>query len=166
MSLEHWANLAEIIGVVGLIASLVYVGLQIRQNRRQMQADAAGRYYEWADAVFSRVALSRDFAEIWSKAASELDSLDPVSRERVVSHEIGTLYMWAQWHSLMRDKMLPAHADQAFEWVLQRTAMRQSKREAWKISKFAFDERFRAFAGRYLDDPGSTTGGGGDQPGP
>ena len=151
MSLQEWANLAEIIGVFGLIASLIYVGLQVRQNREQMQSDAASRYYQWADAVFSRVALNRDFAEIWSKGAAELNDLDPVSRERVINHEIGTFYMWAQWYSLMQRGLLPEHAHEAFEWVLKRTSSRQSKTEAWRISRLAFDPSFREFAGRYLD---------------
>lgn len=151
MLLEELASLAEIVGVFGLIGSLVYVGLQIRQNRQQMQADAASRYYEWADAVFSRVALNRDFAEIWNKGESDFDSLDPVSRQRVINHEIGTIYMWAQWYLLMKQGLLPGHVDQAFEWALATTGGRQSKRKAWEISKSAFDESFREFAGRYLE---------------
>ena len=34
MTLENWAYLAEIIGAVAVVASLIYVGLQIRDSNR------------------------------------------------------------------------------------------------------------------------------------
>ncbi len=40
MTLESWALVAEIIGAIGVVASLVYVGIQIRDSNRVNQANA------------------------------------------------------------------------------------------------------------------------------
>lgn len=40
MTLESWAYLAEIIGAVAVVASLIYVGIQIRDSNRVNQANA------------------------------------------------------------------------------------------------------------------------------
>jgi hypothetical protein len=32
MNLEKWRDIAELVGIVGIIASLVFVGLQMRQG--------------------------------------------------------------------------------------------------------------------------------------
>lgn len=37
MTLESFAYLAEIVGVVGLIGSLLYVGKQVQLNREQLK---------------------------------------------------------------------------------------------------------------------------------
>ena len=40
MTLEQWAYLAEIIGVILVIASLIYVAQQLRQNTEMMRAES------------------------------------------------------------------------------------------------------------------------------
>lgn len=40
MTLEHWAYIAEIVGAVAVVASLIYVGVQIRDSNRVNQANA------------------------------------------------------------------------------------------------------------------------------
>lgn len=39
MTLAGFADLAEVIGALGVIAGLIFVGVQLRQNTRQMQRD-------------------------------------------------------------------------------------------------------------------------------
>ena len=38
MTLEQWAYVAQIVGVVSVVASLAYVGVQVRQNTRAQHA--------------------------------------------------------------------------------------------------------------------------------
>ena len=40
MTLEAWANVADIVGGIGVVASLIYVGIQIRDSNRVNQANA------------------------------------------------------------------------------------------------------------------------------
>lgn len=40
MTLENWAYIAEIIGAIAVVASLLYVGIQIRDSNRVNQANA------------------------------------------------------------------------------------------------------------------------------
>ena len=40
MTLESWAYIAEILGAVAVVASLIYVGIQIRDSNRVNQANA------------------------------------------------------------------------------------------------------------------------------
>ena len=47
MALESWAYLAEIIGAVAVVASLVYVGIQIRDSNRVNQANARHQISEF-----------------------------------------------------------------------------------------------------------------------
>ena len=40
MTLESWAYIAEIVGAIAVVASLLYVGIQIRDSNRVNQANA------------------------------------------------------------------------------------------------------------------------------
>jgi hypothetical protein len=40
MNLESWAYVAEIVGAIAVVASLIYVGIQIRDSNRVNQANA------------------------------------------------------------------------------------------------------------------------------
>jgi hypothetical protein len=47
MTLEQFAYIAEIIGVIFLIASLLYVGRQLHQNTEMMRAESRNSIAKW-----------------------------------------------------------------------------------------------------------------------
>ena len=66
MALEAWANIADIIGGIGVVASLIYVGVQIRDSNRVNQANARHNISEFVLQVSM-------FNAEHSKRISELD---------------------------------------------------------------------------------------------
>lgn len=79
MTLESWAYVAEIIGAVSVVASLVYVGVQIRDSNRVNQANARHQISEFVLQVSMFHAQHADrFARIQAKA--ELDESDRLFR--------------------------------------------------------------------------------------
>ena len=74
MTLGDYGSLAEIIGVVGMIASLIYVGYQLQQARVQMkgaasQARADSQMNLWLTSTNS------DFAEMQNKVMFTSETL-------------------------------------------------------------------------------------------
>lgn len=143
MSLEQFAYLAQIVGVFGLLISLLYVGRQLQLNRAQMRAEAKSEYYRWVDQVFSRVALDRDFSEVWRKGTADFSDLDEVDKQRAVFHEVGALYMVAYLQEMMDEGMLPDGLQNAADWTYREMLNRQATREAWILAKDSFSESFR-----------------------
>jgi hypothetical protein len=79
MALESWAYLAEIIGAVAVVASLVYVGIQIRNSNRVNQANARHQISEFVLQVSMFQAQHADrLAQIQQK--SELAEGDRLFR--------------------------------------------------------------------------------------
>lgn len=79
MTLESWAYLAEIIGAGAVVASLVYVGIQIRDSNRVNQANARHQISEFVLQVSMFQAQHADrLAEIRQK--SELGEGDRLFR--------------------------------------------------------------------------------------
>lgn len=76
MTLESFYFLAQIIAGMAVVASLVFVGLQVRGSTREQRLT---RTYESVAAyeVFQHLLINnREFREIWLKGAKGLDNLD------------------------------------------------------------------------------------------
>ncbi len=89
MNWEAIGAVAELLGALGVIASLAYLGLQVRQNTRQMRlnAESLGMTHEMGGAQMSisiatQVMGDPDFAELLRRARDEDVELTAVERLR------------------------------------------------------------------------------------
>jgi hypothetical protein len=84
MTLEQASNLSQIIGALAVVASLVFVGFQIRQNTRSQRLVAVNSLTAAAVAINVPGMESPAFGEALSKAFNDWGS---ASREqRIVAH--------------------------------------------------------------------------------
>ena len=84
MSLEQASDLSQIIGALAVVASLVFVGFQIRQNTRSQRLVAVNSLTAAAVAINIPGMESPEFGEALSKAFNDWSS---ASREqRIVAH--------------------------------------------------------------------------------
>jgi hypothetical protein len=66
MTLLEWGALGELIGGIAIIGSLVYVGIQIRQNTRTVRGSTLHKVTDFWGALFLRLAepeVARGYAE-------------------------------------------------------------------------------------------------------
>ena len=150
MALEQLAYLAQIIGVGLVVASLVYVGRQLRQNTETMRQNAAGYYLNLQDRLCGEVANSRELAECWLKGASDFDSLDEVDQHRVILFEQRAIAGWNQLLLLRQDGLVPDSQWQELIWSVRHFGSRQSAQASWKVSKDSFGNAFQEFMGEYM----------------
>jgi hypothetical protein len=77
LTLEDLGNLGDFIGAIGVVASLVYLALQIRQNTESVRAateiDACRAWNEW-DSLFAH---DEQLVLLWQRGAADLHSLNP-----------------------------------------------------------------------------------------
>ena len=96
MSLEHWSDLAQILGSAGVIVSLVFVGMQIRQNTRALQrTEHNATMSEWT-SIRMAVATHRDIAELMTgglRGDAAIDAADQLRLEHMLAE-----YAWASFH--------------------------------------------------------------------
>jgi hypothetical protein len=82
MSRNNWKDLLEAIGFIALIASLIFVGLQMRQDRTLAQAQNAA---DFDDTMIEYASVINANREVWVNGLSgaELSVLDQVTFESV-----------------------------------------------------------------------------------
>ncbi len=145
MTLEQYAYLAETVGVVLVIASLVYVAQQLRQNTNMMRVNAASEWLQRDYDIAASILDSREFAEIWVKSGLEFESLDAVDKQRMLIFERRAFGLWHELFSLREQNLLPDAPWQEHAWVIQNLGNRQSTREAWRVFHDSYEKPFQEF---------------------
>jgi hypothetical protein len=145
MTLEQYAFLADIIGVLLVVASLVYVAQQLRQNTDMMRVSASDARVQRDFDIVSNLIDSRDLAEIWVKGGSQFETLDEVDKQRAMFFEYRAILTWHHVFSL-RQKNLYSDEDWRWnEWVIQNLGRREAVRAAWQVFGGAYEKPFRDY---------------------
>jgi hypothetical protein len=131
MSFEQVSYLAQILASVGVIVSLVFVGLQIRQNTGALQRNEHNSTMEQWTVVRMAIAKDRDIAELMTAGLHgerALDAADQLRLEQMLSENL-----WASFHIWERTErgIFPKGT---FEWTTGShlsDLLRTVRGEAW-----------------------------------
>ena len=96
MSLEQLSYLAQIAGSVGVILSLIFVGLQVRQNTAALQRNEHNSTMAQWTVIRMAIAQNRDIAELMTaglRGESALDAADQLRLEHFLGENA-----WAAFH--------------------------------------------------------------------
>jgi hypothetical protein len=96
MSLEQLSYLAQIVGSVGVVFSLVFVGLQVRQNTAALQRNEHNSTMAQWTVIRMAIAGNRDIAELMTaglRGESTLDEADQLRLEQMLQE-----HLWASFH--------------------------------------------------------------------
>lgn len=96
MSLEQLSSIAQVVGSLGVIVSLIFVGLQIRHNTGALQRNEHNSTMTQWTVIRMAIAQHRDIAELMSAGLHgerELDAADQLRLEQMLQE-----YGWASFH--------------------------------------------------------------------
>ena len=85
MNWEAIGTVAEVIGAVAVVLSLIYVAAQIKQNTEASRAQSINQINSQYGALMSQIALNEDFARIYRKATNG-ENLEPVEAVRFTAY--------------------------------------------------------------------------------
>ena len=145
MTLEQYAYFAEIIGVILVIASLIYVAQQLRQNNEMARVAAAGLQVQRDFDITESIIVNRELMEVWLKGDSQFDSLDDADKQRLVFFERRAIVWWHHTYQLRKRGLLQDPEWQSQVGIIRAVAGRQAVRESWGIFRDGFEKSFRDF---------------------
>ena len=96
MSLEQLSYLAQIAGSVGVILSLVFVGLQVRHNTAALQRNEHNSTMAQWTVIRMAIAENRDLAEFMTTGLREESALDAADQLRL--EQLLQEHLWAAFH--------------------------------------------------------------------
>ena len=131
MSLEQLSYLAQIIASVGVIASLIFVGLQIKHNTGALERDEHNSTMAQWTVLRQAIAGNRDIAELMTAGLNgerDLDAADQLRLEQMLQE-----YAWASFHIWDRTQrgVFPKGTFEATAGVFLCGLLKTPRGEAW-----------------------------------
>ena len=151
MSLQELSYLADVVGVVLIVASLLYVGRQIRQNTAMMRVSASNERVQRDTELATSISDNQEFAELWAQGGSGFHDLEEVRKIRLIFFERRAIVHWHNMFSLRSQGLLSDSDWAELTWIIRNLGgRRQSVREAWKMFRDSFDEPYKEFLDEQL----------------
>ena len=90
-----WKETAEVLGVVGIIAGIVFLGFELRQNNELMEAEARFNRLSAVTDTWRFIADQGDLAEIWGR----FDNNEAISivEQRRIQAQIMSVFVLLEW---------------------------------------------------------------------
>lgn len=105
-TIQDWGAIGEIVGGVGVIATLIYLAVQMKQNTRQLKSDSYQRHLDNHVAQLRAVCLNLETVDVWVRGLSEYQTLSP--KEQMAFHGAisGFLYSYFANYRLYEEGVL------------------------------------------------------------
>lgn len=110
MTLAAFADLAEVIGALGVIAGLIFVGVQLRQNTLQLRRAETNATNVEAQVIRQSLLNNADVAELVTACVSGSRTFDDVEAHRL------TAFFWEIGFQLIQFWDRTRHG--LFEWAV------------------------------------------------
>jgi len=142
MTLESFYFISQIAAAVGVMASLIFVGMQIRQGTAQAKADAADTahraFQDWyQSATPEQVALN-------ARAMRDFSSLSGEEQQLVYLFGMRMLMNLQEVHSKWSDGSFPDDRWQFWDaWAS--SIMSPMVKTIWKNRRYMFSARFQTY---------------------
>lgn len=96
-------SIAEILGAVAVIASLIYVGLQVRQNTRTIHATSIDAHISSANFVRQQIVDNAEVADIYAKGLANPGELN--EQEKVRFRVLLASILWSSWNAYAQTRL-------------------------------------------------------------
>ena len=160
MSLEDLGNIGEFVAAVGVIISLIYLAVQIRQNTSQLiEGNRAQRLAAQRDTVgaFSAyrhlVVLNPGVSQLFHKGALDLESLTEEERLRfdLVAYEL--VFACETLFTHVEESLLPIERWNGVSQYLVANLRQPGLRQHWEQNKYLCSSPFVAAVDMLLSEP-------------
>jgi len=131
MSFQQLADLAQIVASIGVIVSLIFVGLQIRHNTGALQRNEHNATMAQWTVIRMAIARDRDIAELMTAGLHGERSLDAADQLRL--EQMLAEHAWASFHIWDRTQrgVFPKGTFEATAGVMMCDLLRTQRGEAW-----------------------------------
>jgi hypothetical protein len=154
LSLTQIANMAEILGVILIVVSVIYVAIQINQNTLAIRSDTAQAVHNGWGEVYGRISSNSELAGILVKGSPSIDKLNDVEKTLFIAFWMQTLLTWQNAYYQSKTGSLDKDHWQTMEKTsIQIYLTSPGYREFWAIRKVLLPEDFV----QYLEQKFTTT---------
>jgi len=145
MTLEQWSFIAQIISAIAVIASLIFVGFQLRRATSAIRATSSQAHWGLYTDLVRSIIDNADFARTWSTGLSDPKALPEEEWVRFVAYASALFRMYES----SRVQWLNGRLDEEHWHTIERQAADfghlPGLQRAWDLRGHWFSPEFRAW---------------------
>ena len=143
MTLEQWAFVAQIVSAAAVIASLIFVGFQLRQATASIRASSSQAHSAMYTELVDSIIDNADFARLWSIGLTDPKALQEPEWVRFVAYASALFRMYES----SRVQWLNGRLDEEHWHTIERQAVDFSHlpglQRAWTLRSHWYSPEFR-----------------------
>lgn len=151
MTLEQYAYIAEIIAAIAVIGSIIYVGIQINQNTRATEENAAQAFVNAHNDYVGLINSSSELPDVLYRGAKGLSELEGSDAIRFMAfHDQAFIALQAaylQWRAKTLDERLWHSYRQSFVDLL----IQPGQQEWWQLRRHRYVDEFQAYVDKTVE---------------
>jgi len=144
-TLQEWANLAEIIGNAAIILSLMFVGLQISENTKEMRSVTAHNATVALQAWYVDIGTTEQAAKVFRKGMSDPGALSKDEAMQFIMSVHSVMLAYQSNYFLGVEGTLDSDMTIAMSSALEDAAPTPGFRWYWQQRGRHFTDQFRGF---------------------
>ena len=145
MEIETLYFLTQIVAAIAMIASLIFVGFQLRQNTEQVRIASVQTYYDIMRDHLDPAVNNPEFMEIFLKGFVDLDKLTVIERSRLYAYYSQTTKGYQVLHFQHGKKVLENELWESAQNHLADMLVSEAYLEFWKTRKHHYNIKFQEF---------------------
>lgn len=150
MDLEAIYYIGQTVAVIAIILSLIFVGVQIRQNTAQAKADAAeAAHRSFLDWYHNQ---TPEMATIVAKGQTGLEGLSAEDRYMYIANCMPALINLQEAHTKWLEGSLPEDRWRFWDKFASILTVPASMHDVWEERRFMFGNDFQAFFDQKMRD--------------
>lgn len=143
MTLQDWADVSQVIGAIAVVASLLFVGVQLRQNTMAVRAQTSQAHAVGYQQIIAGIAENGEVASIWRRGLADYQSLNPDERARFLAFTSTLFRFYESSQVQMLRGMLDAEHWHTIEQQVADLATQPGIQAWWALRRHWHSTRFR-----------------------
>ena len=153
LTLEQASYLAEIIGVVTVVGSIIYLAIQVKQSTQAMRSETSNVITNNAMDQYQLFATHADLFEIMQKGMSDPESLADIERGRMNAYVFGTLISWQNFYYHWQKNELDYVAWTPWEKLFTDALSLPGFQSVWELRSKYLQKDFREYCEKLMSEP-------------
>jgi len=145
MNWEVASAAAEIVGAIAVVASLVFVGFQLRQNTRIMRLSSTNELLTQFEEIIKDIAASEELASLLFRGVPDPESLEGIDHYRFTLMCQSIYFYMAKAHYQFRSGALEPEMWDAIHSQMANFMNAPGMAFYWKKHGWNFPAEFRAY---------------------
>ncbi len=144
MNWEAIAAVAETLGAIGVILTLIYLATQLRQNTRALKLNA--EQYAVSENIENSIGIATsELPSLITRACMDLAQLNDDEIARFGFWANGTLRAWQHQHLLYSEDNLSAESWESSEKLMKSFLATDGFQQYWQLRRSTFTTTFQSF---------------------